>query len=203
MEYRDIHFRLESGYAWGKGMEEEKLNAFHKEIADLFVAEGWKIEKPKYSSSCETAYKGKSRLYLHPMEASGEVEVNLIPEVERILSKGTTFKHYHTDNYRELHDMSDKEYAEYLQNNKENIKRDLLNGFKTNRSNLYITAWSSIITRVKEKYHIDRLTNHITRSSSDLEWMFTEQIFKELIESGEIAKAETKKGIGYRTNTKV
>jgi hypothetical protein len=201
MEYRDIHFRLESGYKWGEGMEQNQSESFHEEIDRLFTEAGWEIKEKKFSSSCSEAWKCKSRLYLHPMDASGEVAVDLIPEVEQILSKGTTFKHYHTDDYREVFDMSDEEYVKYLDDNKENIRQDLINGFRTKRSNLYITYTFSVIEKIKEKYHIGRLRNHIGRSSDDIEWRYTESVFKELIESNVFVIAETKHGIGYRTKT--
>lgn len=201
MKYIDIHFRLESGYKWGSGLDEDKSNAFHVEIYNLFSEAGWKISGKKYDNSCYEAWMGKSRLYLHPMDASGEVAVDLIPKVENILSKGTTFKHYRTDNYRELFDMTDDEYIKYLNDNRENIKHDLINGFRTKRSNLYVTYTLNVIEKVKEKYHIDRLKNHIGRSSNDIEWRYTEDMFKELVDNNVFITADTKHGLGYRTKT--
>lgn len=199
--YKDIHFRLESGYKWGEGMPQEQSESFHEEIKRLFVEAGWEIRGKKFNSSCLEAWKGESRLYLHPMDASGEVEISLIKEVEQILSKGTTFKHYHTDDYRELFDMNDEDYKQWLENNKENIKRDLLESFKTPRSNLYIIDTSGVVQNVKEKYHINRLRNHIGRSSSDMEWGYTTDILREMVNEGVFVTAETKNGTGYRTKT--
>ena len=199
MTYKDVHFRLASGYEWGKGLDEKKSNAFSEEITSLFKQAGWDIKEPKYSSSCLNATKEKNRIYLHPIDLSGEILEDLIPEVEKILSQGNTFKHVRTDVYRDLIDMEDSEYQVYLESKRNEIELDLLEGFKTKRKNLYITNWIAIIERVKEKYRLERIQNHIGRSSSDPEWRYVEKVFGDLKEQGKFVIAETKHGKGYRT----
>ena len=202
MNYRNIYFRLEAGYKWGSGMDEKDSIAFHNELNQLFKDAGWAIKESKYNSHCPEAVKDKNRLYLHPMDASGELQEDLIPEVEQILSKGTTFKHYHTDIYEILYDMSDKEYLKILEGQEKEIRKDILEGFKTKRSNLYIASSFTVIERVKEKYRIQRIQAHMGRSSDNLEWKYVGELFNKMIEEGRFITAETKNGKGYRTRTK-
>jgi hypothetical protein len=199
MNYRNVHFRLDSGYEWGKGMDQEQSEKFHKEINTLFKEAGWEIKNPKFSSSCPEAVKEKNRLYLHPMDASGEVQEDLIPEVENILSKGTTFKFKNTDIYETLLDMSDDEYQQYLESKRSYIEADILALFKTKRKNLFVTNTSAVIQKVKEKYRIQRIQEHIGRSSDNLEWRYVDKVFRDMVNRDKFETAETKYGIGYRT----
>lgn len=199
MNYRSIHFRLESGYKWGEGMEEDRTNDFYDDITNLFKNGGWTIKEKRSSSSCPVVTKDKNRLYLHPMDASGELQEDLISEVEEILSKGKTFTHYNTDIYEILHDMSDEEYQIYLEENRNNIESDILNAFKTKRKNLYIVQSHAVIDNIKEKYRIQRIQEHICRSSNNIEWQYVADIFLKLINDNKIIVAKTKSGEGYRT----
>ena len=199
MNYRNVHFRLDSGYEWGKGLDKELSENFHDEINNLFIEAGWEIREPKFSSACPNAVNGKNRLYLHPIDASGEVREDLIPEVENILSKGTTFKFRKTDIYEVLFDMSDEEYQHYLEGKRGQIEDDLLTLFKTKRKNLFVANTSAAIEKTKEKYRIQRVSEHMGRSSSDLEWRYVDKVFRDMVKQGRFDTAETKSGIGYRT----
>jgi hypothetical protein len=199
MNYRNVHFRLDSGYEWGKGLDKELSEKFHDEINTLFKEAGWEIKNPKFFSSCPEAVKEKNRLYLHPMDASGEVQEDLIPEVEKILSKGTTFKFRNTDVYETLLDMSDDEYQQYLESKRSYIEADILALFKTKRKNLFVTNTSAVIQKVKEKYRIQRIQEHIGRSSCNLEWKYVGEVFEDMVSQGKFDTANTKHGTGYRT----
>lgn len=195
MIYRNVYFRLNSGYM----TEHENTKAFFEDITKQFVSAGWEVEKEKYSCSCPTVRKDKNRLYLHPQSASGEVTEEIIPEVENILGKGTAFKYYKTDIYEVLYDMTDDEYRSVLDSKKETIKSDLLEAFTTKRKNLFVADTSAVVMKVKERYHIPRLGSHLGRSSSDIEWGYVGDVLQELIDAGAFETAETKYGMGFRT----
>ena len=95
--------------------------------------------------------------------------------------------------------MSDKDYQAYLETQKDAIIKDLLDGFETKRKNLFITMPYAIIERVKEKYRIERVTDYLCRSSNDIEWVFVQNIFDELVSKNRFDTAKTKSGVGYRT----
>jgi hypothetical protein len=191
---------LKAGYKWGSGMSKETSIAFHNELNQLFINAGWEIKENR--SSCPEAWKGKNNLYLHPMNASGVVQEDLIPEVEKILSTGKTFEHYHTDVYDIIYDMTDEEYTDRLNCQKDDIRRDLLEAFKTKRCNLYITNTGGVISNVKQKYYIKRLSRCMVQSSNDIEWAYVANLFNEMVDEGCFVTANTKSGIGYRTATK-
>ena len=195
MAYKNVHFRLNSGYM----TEHENRDAFFNNITSLFSSAGWDVKKDDRIGRCPEVFKGKNRLYIHPQSASGEVAEGIIPEVEDILSKGVAFKHYHTDVYETLYDMTDEEYRSWLESKKEFIKQDLLSAFITKRKNLYISNTGAVVEKVKEKYHIPRLSKHLCRSSSDIEWGYVATVLEELKVSGAFETAQTKHGTGYRT----
>jgi hypothetical protein len=198
MSYRNIYFRLDTGYKWGKGLEENQTLNFYKDITSLFKESGWEVIEAK-RHICPDVFKGKNHLYLHPMEASGELQEELISEVENILNKGKTFKYFHTDVYEVLQDMDDKEYQTYLESKKADIETVIMESFKTKRKNLFITDKCSILDKIKEKYRIARVQKHMGRSSDDLEWIYVYKIFENMVDSGCLMTANTKYGTGYRT----
>lgn len=82
-------FSLESGYEWGKGLSHEKTDAFYKEIKEKFHGEGFDMDRTGCTSQAMYLVKGKTRLYVHPMEISGYCETLHIPQITAILKKET------------------------------------------------------------------------------------------------------------------
>lgn len=185
MEYRAVRFSLEAGYVWGQGMSNDQYQRFEAEIVGLFVDNGWKVEERKMASSCPTVTRGKNRLYLHPMDASGELEVGKIDSVKELLQGGKTFRLTGVHINEVLVDMSDEEYTAKLIEQKDAIKADLLGALKTKRKNQYISG-PRVVEMVKERYHIQRLCSHIGRSSLNPEWQFVSEMLQELAKEGRI-----------------
>lgn len=203
VHYHHVYFRLDAGYKWGEGMDPVKTEKFFDDIVKLFVDDGWAVKEARYSSSCPTVEYGKSSLYLHPMDASGAIEDNLVNHISELLTKGKTFSLNSVDVYEEIFDVSDNDYYDYLDTNSFEIMDELKKEFTTTRKNLYISYPSFIIEKVKEKYHIPRLNgNFLGRSSSDIEWKFVADLFKQMVEYGEFIIVE-KNGVKYyRTKKK-
>lgn len=200
--YRNVHFRIDSGYKWGSGWQgcsSESIEGFNKEIQQIFIDAGWTITLARFSSSCPNAIKGKSKLYLHPMEVGGAVEIGLIKEVEQILSNGQFFVYQETYIYGVLHDMSDEEYYAYLEAKKSDIENEIINQFKTKRKNLYITATWKPLENIREKFRVKRIDCNIGRASSDIELLYINELFIALLADGKIIESKTKSGVGYRT----
>lgn len=110
--YRNVYFRINSGYEWGKGMPEEKSTAFFKEMKAIFSAKGFQIQPDEYGS-CPTFINGKTRLYCHPQELSGRCDEDLIPQIEALLSSGKTFTHTGTDRFELIYDLTPEQEVEY------------------------------------------------------------------------------------------
>jgi hypothetical protein len=203
MVYRHVYFRIESGYVWSKGHTPEQSEAFHKEIDEIFLSDGWEIQKSKGSAGCETAVKGKEQLYLHPMDLSGVVLEENIPHIESLLSDRETFKHRMTDVYEQVFDISKDEYLQMLKDKEEYIKQDILTACTTPRRNLFITQVHSIINKVLNKYRIKRIDHYIgVYSSGDSDYQYVLNVWERLLEDKKIITGETKNGKGYRTATK-
>lgn len=115
--YIKTHFRVDSGYVWGKGIDKELLTSFYREVKSLLNELGFMVlheNGEKMFGSCLEMVRGKEWLYCHPMDLSGPV---LVDEVERIkshLSKATCFRLRMTDTYETGIDYSEDELKEIL-----------------------------------------------------------------------------------------
>jgi hypothetical protein len=168
--YRKVRLHLNSAYVWGHGglgqgklghggwrSSEDRIN-FNNEINHLFRLWGWEVKEPRYSRACHEAFKGKSRLYLFPLEIAGEIEKNLVSEVKNILSHGKTFSHYETDIGEALADMCDGEYKSYLESQKTPIEKHILRRLKRLKISLPVDFLiMDIIDELCEKHKVHRL----------------------------------------------
>ena len=106
-------FSLESGYEWGKGLSHEKTDAFYKEIKEKFHGEGFDTDRTGCTSQAMYLIKGKTRLYVHPMEISGYCETLHIPQITAILKKGgRTFRLVKDTIAEEVYSFTDEEEKE-------------------------------------------------------------------------------------------
>lgn len=108
--YKHVYFRLNSGYVWGKGMDQAKIENFYSDILALFEADGWTIKEPYHHGSGATVANGNSSLYIHPQAVSGYVTEDLIPAVSAALEHGCTFEHYATDIYETAYNWMAQQY---------------------------------------------------------------------------------------------
>lgn len=67
MGYRQVYFRIKSGYEAYSGWAKDNAEAqFRTETRSLFQEAGWTIH-PGGDGVCDTVAKGRQELYLHPM----------------------------------------------------------------------------------------------------------------------------------------
>lgn len=200
-EYRDMHYYLESGYRWGEGMDANAMDKFHEEIISLFEKADWAVKWGRSSGVSPTVTKGWSSLYLHPMDASGAVEKDLVSEVREILNGGTTFTVTGERDCGQLYNWTDDEYLAYLEEQREEVERRILAALKTKRSNLYGSG-SVFDGKLKSVYNmvkVNRLSGRYCMCSSDVDVMFIERVRDELVEQGKLVTGYTKAGLCYRT----
>ena len=204
--FKNVHFRVETpsyyNSKYGVGFDQEDREKFNAEVLNLFLNDGWQLKEEKYKSiwGCNRVIKDKQELYLHPQDFSGVVKVENIPYIEQLINSSTMFKLRCIDAYEEVFDITDEEYMNILKSKEKDIKQDLLETFKTKRSNLFIVDTWTAISRVLNKYKIKRLKSYIGVTSSDnADVQYFEELFKELISQGEIVTMGTKHGKGYRT----
>lgn len=196
MTYKKVYFRIKSDYIFDRGWpsENQKL-AFQNETAGLFQESGWTFHPSTSSSASDTVTKGWERLYLHPMNFSGEVLENEIPVIQALLKQAATFKHYHTDIYEEYVEMNDEEYLALLASRKEEILHALLSACKTKRRNLYVCG--DIVGRVAKQFSIRRICDRDKYGNKAN--LFVSKLFEKLIADGRILTASTRNGMGFQT----
>ena len=132
--YRDVHFNIISTYRFDEGFPDQAAaDAFRQETTELFTAAGWQIHKARDSWSSDKAILGKSELFLHPMDITGIISVNLIPEVEKLIHQAKSFRLNITRESTEYIEMDDDTYRRYLDSRREEIRTAILTCCQTKR----------------------------------------------------------------------
>ena len=159
-EYAKVYFNMETeGYDYPSfSFTEEQREKFTDDINRIFSSIGWSCEESerKISGVCATWTKGKSHLYMHPQQFSGEVLKNDIKEVAEALQSGNVFSLRWVDIYETTYDISDTEYRKYLHSKKEDIRKDLYSDFGTTRRNKYYYTYE-VVQHLLKKYGLKRI----------------------------------------------
>lgn len=142
-EYSNVYFRINTpsydvmNGGWGANERE----AVGKEIDKLFTSLGWRCDESGFSGVCATYTKGKSHLYMHPQDYSGEVLKNEIKSVAEAIEKAKTFSLRWVELYDTVYDITDYEYEEYLQGRDKEIRKSLFETCVTTRKSKYFYAF--------------------------------------------------------------
>ncbi len=209
--YKRVFFRIETpsyyNAKYGVGFADEKdSETFNTEALNVFLKDGWQLKEEKYKSSGSghSVIKDKQELYLHPQSFSGVVKVENIAYLEELIQNGSSmFKLRNTDIYEKVYDISDDEYLKMLESKKAEIELDILEAYKTKRSNLYVIG-TSPIEKVVNKHRIKRLSHYVgVYTSSDIEWKYVLEVFESLVNEKRLVTAQTRNGTGYRTDKKL
>lgn len=115
--------------------------AVGKEIDEIFTSLGWKCEEKGFSGICSTYTKGKSHLYMHPQNYSGEVLKSEIKSVAEAIEKAKTFSCRWVELFDTVYDITDTEYEEYLKSKDTEIRRALFETCATKRKTNYYYAF--------------------------------------------------------------
>ena len=133
-EYVDVHFRINTPtYDPYKRWDEEDIAQFDAESIAVFEKLGWIVTEPRYSGSCATVCKGKSHLYLHPQDFSGEVPKAEVVGIAEALAGAEAFSLRWVDLYKTVYDMTDEAYYAYLDGQTERIRAEVLKACVTTR----------------------------------------------------------------------
>lgn len=198
MSFRQVYFRITSGYKYGDCWQSPQAeHAFREESRSLFTEMGWVLEQSKTSGICDTARRGQQELYLHPMNFSGVVDVKEIPRIETALAKATTFLFRNTDIYEEYLDLNDEEYWAMLETNRDKVIAAILSRYRTKRCNLYIVE--SQVLQIARNFTIHRLSDK--EDQHNIANLFVHSLVDQLVEQGCLVTAKTRKGLGIRAAT--
>lgn len=192
--YRNVYFRIEAGYKWSEGMEEENLKDFNDEIRKIFSSLGFTIKEPEYANSCIEVERGAENLYCHPRDLVGEIKQDNIKGLEDILKQAESFSFRYTDVYDTLFNYTLDELKQELESIKEKIISDILELFKTKRKNLYkpfslLWDYKTSILFFRDKLELKEMKRD-----------FINNTFVELVKQGRIKESENSKiGKIYQT----
>ena len=142
-EYSNVYFRINtpSYDIVNGGWESDERKTVSKEIDKLFTNLGWKRDKPGFNGVCATYIKGKSHLYMHPQDYSGEVLKNEIKSIAEAIEKAKTFSLRWVELYDTVYDITDEEYEEYLKSKEKEIRKSLFETCVTTRKTKYFYAF--------------------------------------------------------------
>jgi hypothetical protein len=194
--YVKCYFRIEAGYKWGKGMDDNLLKEFNKELAEIFKPLGFKVKEPEFSNASIEVWRGAENLYCHPMNLSGEIKKENIKEIETAIKKAKTFSFRCVDTYDEMFNYTQEELKAELEKIKPIIENNILEMFKTKRSNLYKSISPLWDYKTNIKFFRDDLD--LKRIERD----YINSIFETLRIGGQIKENQNKEMKIYRTITK-
>ena len=142
-EYANVYFRIDtqSYDDMNGGWKADERETVGKEINRLFTSLGWTCSISGFNGVCSTYTKGKSNLYMHPQNYSGEVLKSEIKSVAEALEKAKTFSLRWVDLYDTVYDITDDEYEEYLKGKDKELRRCLFDMCGTTRKNKYFYAF--------------------------------------------------------------
>lgn len=200
MGYRQVYFRIRSQYEGYRSFPNEQAEInFKEESRRLFQDAGWTLHaEPLHSGVSDTVTNGQQELYLHPMNFSGVVLEEEIPQLEALLSQAKTFHCYAVDRYAEYLDLDDEEYWALLESRREEIETAVMDQYRTKRKNLFITGVTGL--DIAEKFSVKRVCDKNGRKNKA--YLFVRGLIEQLIKEGRLVTADTKRGLGIRTATK-
>lgn len=198
MAYREVYFRIDSAYHGYDGWTSAKDKvAFKEETRRLFQNAGWTLHVGERDCFCDTVTKGMQELYLHPMNFSGVVSEEEIPEIEALLAKATTFRCRATDRMAVYHEMTDDEYLKHLDSKRDEIIKAILERCKTKRSNLYLVGGFTM--GIADQFSVKRICDK--EGHRNKAYKYVSQLVDQLIKEGQLITVNTKNGPGIRTAT--
>ncbi len=158
-EYSNVYFNINTrGYGYPDFCFTDKdRTAFDKDIVEVFTALGWECEKDEFNGCCSEWHKGKSHLYMHPQQFSGEVLKNEIEAIAEALTERTSvIKLRWVDLHDTVYDITDDEYEEILTAKDGEIKSSILENCKTSRVNKFM-AIDDISRYIANKFRLRRV----------------------------------------------
>lgn len=196
--YIRVYFRIDTKGAgmYGSFADPADRDRFHGEMTALFKKFGIPEGTGGRFEGCPMEH-----LYAHPQDISGVVAIEKVKPIAEALDASETVSVRMVDVYEDVSPMSNDEFRDKLAQHREEIAGELLEAFKTKRSNLYIVGndfFSGPVRRIAEKRHIPR-REALRYQDDGTAYNYVQSVFEDLLAAGKIVSAETKHGTGYRT----
>ncbi|MDA8261220.1 MAG: hypothetical protein M0Z47_00155, partial [Actinomycetota bacterium] len=155
---------------------------------------GFEITRPRKHGRCTIVGRGAECLYLHPMDFSGPVVKNSIPEIERALRTAKTFLLRAVDRYQEVRNYTEAEFRAALDERHTEIATKIIRRFTTKRRNLYVHVWDPTNDVKSGIDYIDHLSDFSRSPLCDIERCYINAVWEELLARGEILVASYRNG---------
>lgn len=202
-EYCEVYFRIECpAYVQGEypcNFDDDKDRIlFRKEVREILEDLGWYFLN---DYSCEPT-KGKSHLYIHPQNISGEILKKEVKQLAEVFENNQTFTLRWVDIYDTVFDITDEEYNTYLKTKNEEIKSLVLKNSVTTRTNKYFYI-SNIANSVANKIRLVRIGDNDGRNYGvGYTARYIIEVIDELIKEGYLIKAIQNGNVYVRTINK-
>ena len=203
-EYAKVYFRVNTkGYEYPSYcFDVRDREVFNEELIDIFTSLGWTCHAPKISGSCQIWTHGKSNLYLHPQNFSGEVLKNDIKKVAEAISTAKSFKLRWVDLYETYYEFTDAEYEEILDSKDSESKKIILDMCKTTRTNKFFYV-DQAVRRIADKIRVPRIGIDDGRHGKNGQTAeHVEKLIVSLADQGYLVTAENQHGKLVRTINK-
>lgn len=201
---REVYYRIEVPYYtytfgyWSDKDKEAKMgkeNAkkFKCEAVEILQAAGWTLVttewQQKNPGECPQLTKGNQKLYCHPQNISGCVVADDVDAIGQLFAQAKTFKHYKTDDYRDVivTTSTEDEIQLYHQTHDGTARKVLEELTTTKRRNLYRDerdVWHALYNRpcidtkrAGEIYNFDHVeqayANEVIQKAKSDGWLIT------------------------------
>jgi len=202
---REVYYRIKVPYytyTFGYTKDEEKVQMGEKntkkfmyEVVNILQAAGWTLVntewQKEHSGSCPQLTKNNQRLYCHPQNISGEIKADEVDAIAQLFTEAKTFKHYNTDNYRDIivTTNTDDELLLYHQM-RDSVARKVLEELTTTkRRNLYKSE-GSIEYRLVERIRIDTKRAGKIYNFDKVEYAYANEIIEKAKADGWLVTAK-------------
>lgn len=202
-EYCKVYFRIECpAYMQGEypcNFDDDKDRvSFRKEVRAILENLGWYFSS---DYSCEPA-KGKSHLYIHPQNISGEMLKKEVRQLAEAFENNQTFYLRWVDIYDTVFDITDEEYNTYLETKKEEIINLVLKSSVTKRTNKYFYIYN-VAKFVADKIRLIRIGDNDGRNYGvGYTAKYIIEVIDRLVKDGYLIKAEQNNNVYIRTINK-
>ena len=197
--YVKVYFRVNAGYQWGAGMDDNKVHSFYAEVAARLVSLGFNCEVKSHEEihgACPMATRGVEWLYCHPMELSGWVVQDAVPAIEAALQNATTFTLRHIDTYETAMNYTEDEFRQALEAKGADIAANIRTRFTTKRSNLY--TYISVLDTIKSGIQRAEPLYSFRSPLLAIENEFIRSVFDSMVASGDIVTIQSQGRTLYR-----
>jgi hypothetical protein len=178
-------------------MPEHLKDNFRADLKKLLIPIGFEFKVPGSRNESLTCSRNAEGLYCHPMDLSGYVRKDSLPEIENVLKMATAFKLRAVDTYEEVLNYTTEEFFQKLLSKKEELDTLLLDAFRTEKKNQFrgFSAMSNI------KLGMGYFRNNSVLK--EMEEKFINQALVDLVRRAKIVTANTEIGIAYKTASKL